>query len=540
MSFRIWKKPSTPVPRVEPGAVAPSLPPDVVAAGARRLVTMAMIIVVTTVIFAVLDYTFDTARGSLSSQIRFWASVVSIGISLAVAWAAARQMLAPESLLDLGIAYEIVTVFLIGLQFYSTPIAESATPRGFSGVAVTLLVFPLLVPNTYRKMAFGAIVSGLMDPVSFLIMQRAVGHSTAPTSTAFRFIPTLISVVVAIVVSRIIYNLSIQAGRGSEMGSYNLEERLGRGGMGEVWRASHKLLARQAAIKLIRPDALGGDSRELSRRFEREARATAALRSPHTVDVYDFGTTEDGTFYYVMELLDGYDGETLVDRFGPLPPERTVFLLTQACHSLAEAHEGGMIHRDIKPANLYSCRYGLDFDFVKVLDFGLVKVPDQPRPGERQLTVAGLIAGTPGYIAPEIALGNPDVDWRSDIYALGCVAYWLLTGKVPLEGKTPMQTVLDHTNKPATAPSLESPGIPKELDEIVLACMQKDPNNRPQTMRELAQRLETVKFAPGWSPERARRWWLEHPPVPGARGNAAVSSADPTASSDVSPVRAAR
>jgi serine/threonine-protein kinase len=310
--------------------------------------------------------------------------------------------------------------------------------------------------------------------------------------------------------------------------------------MGEVWRASHKLLARQAAIKLIRPDALGGDSRELSRRFEREARATAALRSPHTVDVYDFGTTEDGTFYYVMELLDGYDGETLVDRFGPLPPERTVFLLTQACHSLAEAHEGGMIHRDIKPANLYSCRYGLDFDFVKVLDFGLVKVPDQPRPGERQLTVAGLIAGTPGYIAPEIALGNPDVDWRSDIYALGCVAYWMLTGKIPLEGKTPMQTVLDHTNKPAPAPSLEVPTVPKELDEIVLACLQKDPNNRPQTMRELALRLEALPFARGWTPERARRWWLEHPPVKGERRDATASTSDPTASSDVSPVRAAQ
>jgi serine/threonine-protein kinase len=538
MSFRIWKKPSTPVPRVEPGVAAPSLPPDVAAAGGRRLVIMALIIAGATTVFNVIDYLYDPAPGSLPSQIRFWSAITCIGLSLAVAWVAARQMMAPERLLDLGIAYEVVTALLVGLEFHSAGFSIDVFPRGFSSVAVLLMIFPLVVPNTYRKMAFAAIASGLLDPVSFWIMQRAGGQHPPSGWLVFRFAPTAISVILAIVISRIIYNLSIQAGRGSEMGSYNLEERLGRGGMGEVWRASHKLLAREAAIKLIRPDALGGDSRELARRFEREARATAALRSPHTVDVYDFGTTEDGTFYYVMELLDGYDGESLVDKFGPLPPERAIFLLTQACHSLAEAHEGGMIHRDIKPANLFSCRYGLDFDFVKVLDFGLVKVPDQPRPGERQLTVAGLIAGTPGYIAPEIALGNPDVDWRSDIYALGCVAYWLLTGRIPLEGKTPMQTVLDHTNKPATAPSLVSPTVPKELDEIVLACLQKDPNNRPQTMRELALRLETVKLAPDWSAERARRWWLEHPPVKGDRRDAAASTSDPTASSDVSPVRA--
>jgi serine/threonine-protein kinase len=198
-----------------------------------------------------------------------------------------------------------------------------------------------------------------------------------------------------------------------------------------------------------------------------------------------------------------------------------------------------MIHRDIKPANLYACRYGLDFDFVKVLDFGLVKVPDQPRPGERQLTVAGLIAGTPGYIAPEIALGSPDVDWRSDIYALGCVAFWMLTGKVPLEGKTPMQTVLDHTNKPAVAPSVEGPaGIPKELDEIVLACLQKDPHNRPQTMRELALLLERVPLVSRWSNDRSRRWWLEHPPMPGA-GATGTTSSEATAS-PASPMRAAQ
>src|SRR5262249_9264842 len=227
-----------------------------------------------------------------------------------------------------------------------------------------------------------------------------------------------------------------------------LEELLGRGGMGEVWRANHRLLARSAAIKLIRPESFGSDGRELVRRFEREAKATAALRSPHTVDIYDFGTTEDGTFYYVMELLEGFDLETLVTRFGSVPAERAVEGLTQACHSLGHAHQGGPIHRDVKPANIYVCRYGLDWDFVKVLDFGLVKNVQYADKAGRPLTVAGVIAGTPGYMAPEMGLGNPDVDWRADIYALGCVGYWLGTRQPGFDsGPAPVQIVIDPLHK---------------------------------------------------------------------------------------------
>jgi serine/threonine protein kinase len=298
------------------------------------------------------------------------------------------------------------------------------------------------------------------------------------------------------------------AGKGQEMGSYRLEELLGRGGMGEVWRASHRLLARQAAVKLIRLGA-GSDSRELFGRFEREARATAGLRSPHTVDVYDFGTTEDGTFYYVMELLEGFDLETLVHRFGRVPPERALYLLEQACHSLAEAHEGGLIHRDVKPANIYVCRYGIDWDFVKLLDFGLVKHPvlDATVP----VTVSGIIAGTPGYMSPEMGMGSPDVDWRTDIYALGCVAYWLVTGHRVFEEGSPMQVLMDHVQKTPVPPSRRiDGGLPSELDRVILACLEKDPNNRPQTAKELAARLRAVRLAEGWSEDRARRWWLTH------------------------------
>jgi len=345
-----------------------------------------------------------------------------------------------------------------------------------------------------------------MDPAG-LAVNVLVGNPRPSLLTGvLMFLPTAVAGLVALVVSRIMHELAVAADKGQEMGSYRLEELLGRGGMGEVWRASHRLLARAAAVKLIRVEP-GTDSRELLRRFEREAQATAALRSPHTVDVYDYGTTEDGTFYYVMELLEGFDLETLVNRFGPLPPERAIVLLEQACHSLAEAHEGGLIHRDVKPANIFVCRYGIDWDFVKVLDFGLVKNPAAA--DGRQVTVAGVIAGTPGYMSPEMGLGSPDLDWRTDIYALGCVAYWLVTGHRVFEEGSPMQILMDHVQKQPVPPSrrIETP-IPAELDRVILACLEKDPNNRPQTTHELVKRLRAVPFAEKWTEERARHWWL--------------------------------
>jgi eukaryotic-like serine/threonine-protein kinase len=269
------------------------------------------------------------------------------------------------------------------------------------------------------------------------------------------------------------------------------------------------MLARPAAIKLIRPSA-GGVSPDMQQRFEQEAQAIARLRSPHTVELFDFGVAENGAFYYVMELLDGLDTEALVRRFGPVPPGRAIHLLRQVCHSLTEAQACGLVHRDIKPANVFLCRYGQDLDFVKVLDFGLVKAVDGRGEAGAGLTAENMVQGTPAFIAPEQALGDP-VDGRADIYATGCVAYWLLTGQYVFTAETPMGLVMKHMQTPPTPPSASTDApIPRALDELVLSCLAKDPANRPQSARELSHRLGEIEGASAWTQERARDWWTTH------------------------------
>ena len=299
---------------------------------------------------------------------------------------------------------------------------------------------------------------------------------------------------------------------GLRCGSYELLEPLGQGGMGEVWRARHAQLERPAAVKRIRAELLvagGEDAATVLRRFRREVQATSALRSPHTVAVYDYGTADDGAFYYAMELLEGLDLRTLVERHGPLPPERAVHFLLQACDSLAEAHAAGLTHRDVKPANLFVCKLGLVHDFVKVLDFGLVK----PAPGsglaETQLTVGAAAMGSPAFMPPEVAEGAATVDARSDVYSLGCVAYWLLTGRLVFEADTAMRMLMDHVGREPAAPSgRATQPLPRELDEVVLRCLRKKPEDRPQNARETAALLRKVPLGRPWTDERAEAWWV--------------------------------
>jgi serine/threonine-protein kinase len=306
-----------------------------------------------------------------------------------------------------------------------------------------------------------------------------------------------------------------------ELGSYRLHKLLGKGGMGEVWRAVHRLLARPAAIKLILPRAHESEKSSpggsLVQRFEREAKATASLQSPNTVALYDFGRTDEGTFYYVMELLDGLDLESLVNRFGPMPAERAVAILKQACKSLAEAHDAGLVHRDVKPANIMVCRYGREFDFVKVLDFGLVALQTKHASEDLKLTADGIAGGTPAYMPPEIAEGK-QIDGRTDLYALGCVAYWMLTGRTVFEGDTPMAVILSHvSDAPRPMAERSEVEIPKELDEIVMACLEKSPDQRPRSADELLARLERCPQASPWNAEKARNWWETHRPKTAAQ-----------------------
>ncbi|MEO8129415.1 MAG: serine/threonine-protein kinase, partial [Bryobacteraceae bacterium] len=269
-----------------------------------------------------------------------------------------------------------------------------------------------------------------------------------------------------------------------------------------------------AAIKLIQPEVLarisGDNAALMQRRFEQEAATTASLRSPHTVELYDFGVTADGVFYYVMELLDGIDLETLVKRFGPQPASRVASILRQVCRSLEDAHVHGMIHRDIKPSNIFLCRMGNEYDYVKVLDFGLVKVIDN---NDTQMTREGLPRGTPAYMAPELALGTSNIDGRTDLYGLGCVAYFLLTGGLVFEESGATAMMLAHLQKVPEVPSARSElAVPAAMDRAVMLCLEKDPAKRPARAGVLSQLLENSADLGTWTPEVAENWWRTNIP----------------------------
>jgi serine/threonine-protein kinase len=252
-------------------------------------------------------------------------------------------------------------------------------------------------------------------------------------------------------------------------------------------------------------------SAELIGRFEREVQLSANLTHPNTITVYDFGRAADAhTFYYAMEYLEGMDLQKLVDRYGPLPPDRACYILVQVCGSLGEAHRAGILHRDVKPSNIFLTERGGLYDFVKVLDFGLAK--DLGPEDDASLTRAGQVFGTPLYIAPELARNEGSVAGSADLYSLGCVAYFMLTGSPPFEGSSPYDVVSKHMNEEPRPPSeVASQTIPAALDALILRCLAKKPEDRFEDMAALAEAIEGVAFDPPWSSERARDWWLGHP-----------------------------
>jgi eukaryotic-like serine/threonine-protein kinase len=467
-------------------------------------------------------------RAMLFGAVVAWLpATISITVALFVAAVAGNPRLSPRTIAALAIAFEIASSYGIAAAELLQPRGldfRNASWIGLSWVAVWTLLFTIVVPSSPRRSVLAALAASsgvpVMAAVSFAVYPPPMLLNSAQFFFLFVF-PYLLVVAMAYVGARVLFALGNEVRKARELGSYRLLERLGQGGMGEVWSARHRLLARPAAIKLIRPltgpSNLGSDA---ARRFEREAQALASLRSPNTVDLFDFGIADDGTFYYVMELLEGLDAERFVNTFGPMPAARVIFVLRQVCHSLSEAESISLVHRDIKPANIMLCRYGEDYDFVKVLDFGIVKAIRKPGNGDDLPTLAALTAehvvqGTPAFIAPEQVLGGLPVDHRADIYGIGCLAYWLLTGRLVFTGETPMQLLIQHAQAAPEPPSsrTELP-IPAELDAIVLACLAKDPSERPQTARELARRLDAVPVADEWTPELAGAWWAAHQPVP--------------------------
>jgi hypothetical protein len=321
--------------------------------------------------------------------------------------------------------------------------------------------------------------------------------------------------------------------RAAELGSYRLVAKLGIGGMGEVWRAEHRLLARQAAIKLIRPEVLHDPASvgEVQERFRREAQTLASMKSRHTIAIYDYGVTADDVLYYVMELLDGLDLESIVVKFGAQPAPRVIAMMIQACASLAEAHDAGLLHRDIKPPNLFACRAADEVDIIKLLDFGIVQaVNESPAdassmamtPTGSRLTQMGAILGTPGFMPPEQILGLP-LDGRADLYALGCCAWWLLTGGELFsreDGDALLMRKHMHEAPPPLA-GLVDGWVPPELEAVLRACLAKDLDERPRDARALADMLRAIPIPPerAWTRARAVSWWQAYraPVAPAVR-----------------------
>ena len=410
----------------------------------------------------------------------------------------------PEFVINLGLVYLVLTAIDLGVMIHWGPVSTtdaSGSPM-ITWIGPVILMTAAIIPVEPRKMAVAAFVAASMDPLGMIVARAAGMYQFHSIATAFLMhYPNYLMAGVAVAISAVVTRLGQQVTKAREMGSYRLGELLGRGGMGEVYLAHHRMLARPAAIKLIRPEALAGEDRGKAQlaatRFRREAEAAARLKSPHTVQLYDFGTTDEGRLYLVMELLEGITLEHLVRAEGALPATRAVHILRQVCESLEEAHDAGLVHRDIKPANIHLGRVGRQTDFVKVLDFGLVKSMDGTGGVDSLASVAGMAIGTPAYMAPEMVHGEGELDGRADLYSLGCVAYYLLTGELVFAGETAIQTALLHVQQPPIPPSERTGNpIPAELERVILACLAKNPADRPQSASELSAALAAVNGAP--------------------------------------------
>jgi serine/threonine-protein kinase len=387
--------------------------------------------------------------------------------------------------------------------------------------AVLILTYGLYVPKTWRR---AALVVGPLALLPFATLSiLALQHSAAmawlregwldsqiPRAYLFAFDEMILAILAvgSAYGARTIFQLRREAEEARHLDQYHLKRLIGAGGVAEVYLAEHRLLKRPCAVKLIRPGVVTDP--HAMKRFEREARLTARLSHPNTVEVYDYGRTEDGTYYLVMEYLKGLSLADLVDRHGKLLPARVVYLLRQVCGALHEAHTAGLIHRDIKPSNIFAARPGGLADVAKLLDFGLV-LPAATL-GEMKMTAETEILGTPLYMSPEQAKGSRKLDARSDIYSLGAVAYYLLTGRPPFQADKPTAVLIAHARDRVEPLSRVRPGVPADLERVVHRCLAKRRDQRFADALALEQALGGCACAVDWDQDRAAQWWKEVDP----------------------------
>jgi serine/threonine-protein kinase len=400
------------------------------------------------------------------------------------------------------------TTFLTGLADGRARLADIGTPW-----MLMIFTYALFIPNTWQR---AAAITGIMAmmPIAvftyaWLAIPRFVEVAARPDYAGFisaQILMTWIAAMVGIVGVHTIGALRREAFSAKQLGQYRLKRKLGAGGMGEVYLAEHQMMKRPCAVKLIRPEKTG-DPRMLAR-FEREVRATAKLSHWNSIDIYDYGRTADGTFYYVMEFLPGHNVGEIVQDYGPIPAARTIYLMDQVCSALNEAHGIGLVHRDIKPANIFCAYRGGVFDVAKLLDFGLAKPTSfDGTMGGAQLTAEGTVTGSPMFMSPEQASGDDHLDGRSDIYSLGAVMYFMLTGQPPFMDENPLKVIIAHASQEVVPLRQLNPAISTDLEEVVMRCLEKDPDHRFQDVAELQRALKEAAFGEAWSSELAAEWW---------------------------------
>ena len=491
------------------------LPPKLLEDGAHRLAWLAGTSAVLVVTVELGQYWLqpelkDVFRDPLNRLVTL-ATVLTAAGMVAVH---RNKLVSASTMFAIGAGFRLLMAVCISLIETSKEFDPDAPVLGISALGPWIFVVGTSIPNRPIWTLLVGLGEAAMWPAAYFFNVARFGY-TPMEWNHFAVWPGInfMLAILAFIVSRRLYGTAIAAERAAELGSYRLVAPIGEGGMGEVWQATHQMLARKAAIKLVKPEGMSARQAEVAaRRFRREANVIAGLQSPHTVYLYDFGSSQDGRFYYVMELLDGISLQTLVTKFGPQPASRVAHLVRQMCLSLAEAHQNALVHRDLKPSNVMICKVALTYDVVKVLDFGLAKSLRQSDEAT-QLTMEGMASGTPGYIAPEVALGEAVIDHRADLYAVGCVAYFLLTGTLVFSDPNPVTLALKHVQTPPDPPSTRTElPVPPALEEIVMRCLAKKPEDRPSSAREIAEAISGCGLT-DWTDEVAEGWWERHLPA---------------------------